>query len=112
MKQEREGEGAMRPLTQIGWQRRDSTMLPGRAAIFEYLNIVEKRLAGFLLNVDFQAKGELFPSRGNTILSRTLFSLLHVQLHLAEVAMDLQNRGLEPPVGSRIVSVDEEPPRR
>jgi hypothetical protein len=78
MKQEREGEGAMRPLTQIGWQRRDSTMLPGRAAIFEYLNIVEKRLAGFLLNVDFQAKGELFPSRGNTILSRTLFSLLHV----------------------------------
>jgi hypothetical protein len=92
-----QGDGSEHELTQIGWQERDAAKFPDQAAIQEYLDVVEQRLASFLVKADFQAEEKLFNWTGKTVLSRTLYSLRHAGHHLADLAMELQRRGFEPP---------------
>jgi hypothetical protein len=94
---EKPGEGSKEPLTQINWEVRDSTKLPTQAALLEYLDKVEERLAHFLIKMDFQAEEGHFNWTGKTILSRTIYSLRHSQHHLADLAMEMKRRGLKPP---------------
>jgi tetratricopeptide (TPR) repeat protein len=91
------GESSGDPLGKISWQERDSSRLPSQEAIRTYLERVETRQANFIATADLLAKEELFPWTGTTLLSRALYSLRHAQHHLADMAMELQRRGLRPP---------------
>jgi tetratricopeptide (TPR) repeat protein len=91
------GESSGDPLTQISWQERDSSKLPSQEAVLAYLEKVEARQASFIATSDLQAKEELFPWTGTTLLGRALYSLRHAQHHLADMAMELQRRGFRPP---------------
>lgn len=91
------GERSEDPLMQISWGERDSSKLPSQEELQRFLDTVEMRLANFIAKSDFQAKEEQFPWTGFTVLSRALYTLRHIQHHLADMAMELQRRGLKPP---------------
>lgn len=93
----RPGEGSGDALAQINWEERDSSKLPSQEDLLGFLDHVEERLANFIASADFGAEEEIFPWTGSTILSRALYSLRHAQHHLADMAMELQRRGLTPP---------------
>jgi tetratricopeptide (TPR) repeat protein len=91
------GERSEEPLTQINWQNPDSDKLPSQAELLRFLDYVEEKVANFIVKADFEAKETMFPWTGSTVLSRALFSLRHMQHHLADMIMELQRRGLRPP---------------
>lgn len=91
------GERSEDPLTQVNWQERDSSKLPSQDELLRFLDKVEERLANFILKSDFGGNESIFPWTGLTVLSRALYSLRHMQHHLADMAMELQRRGLRPP---------------
>ncbi len=81
----------------VSWEERDSSKLPSQEDLQRFLDTLERRLANFIVKADLQAKEELFPWTGFTVLSRALYTLRHTQHHLADMAMELQRRGLKPP---------------
>jgi tetratricopeptide (TPR) repeat protein len=91
------GERSEEPLTQVNWQNPDSDKLPSQPELLRFLDNVEVKLANFILKADFDANETLFPWTGSTVLSRVFYSLRHMQHHLADMAMELQRRGLRPP---------------
>jgi hypothetical protein len=91
------GEASSDALAQVNWQVRDSSKLPSQEDIFRFLDRVEERLANFIEEVDLGAEETMFPWTGATLLSRAMYSLRHAQHHLADMAMELQRRGLTPP---------------
>jgi hypothetical protein len=91
------GDASQHPVSQINWQDRDSSNLPSKAELLDYLDVAEERLAHLLVKADLQGEEELFAWTGKTILGRTLYSLRHAQHHLADLAMELKRRGYEPP---------------
>jgi tetratricopeptide (TPR) repeat protein len=91
------GERSEDPLAQVSWQERDSSKLPLQDELLRFLDVVEEKVANFILKADFGAEESMFPWTGSTALSRALYSLRHLQHHLADMAMELQRRGLRPP---------------
>lgn len=91
------GESSDDPLLQVNWEERDSAKLPSQKDLLRFLDGVEMRVANFIANTDLQASETLFPWTGFTIMSRALYTLRHAQHHLADMAMELQRRGLRPP---------------
>ena len=91
------GDSSEDPLTQINWEERNSSKLPSQEELFRFLDKVEERLANFIGKSDFQAEEKLFLWTGFTVLSRAMYNLRHTQHHLADMAMELQRRGLTPP---------------
>jgi tetratricopeptide (TPR) repeat protein len=84
-------------LASLNWQETDSSKLPSQQELLAYLDNVEERLARFLAEADLQTQEKMYPWTGVTLLSRALYSLRHAQHHLADLAMELQHRGLKPP---------------
>jgi tetratricopeptide (TPR) repeat protein len=91
------GDRSDHPLTQVDWEIREGSKLPVQDELLGYLDMVEERFATFLANSDFQAEEELFVWTGSTVLSRAIYALRHTQHHLADMAMELQRRGFQPP---------------
>lgn len=91
------GERSEEPLTQISWQNPDSDKLPSQAELLRFMATVEEKVANFIAKADFDAKETMFLWTGSTVLSRAFYSLRHMQHHLADMAMELQRRGLRPP---------------
>lgn len=91
------GDSSEDPLTQINWEAGDSSKLPSQEELLVFLDKVEERLANFIAKSDFQADEELFNWTGFTVLSRAMYILRHTQHHLADMAMELQRRGFNPP---------------
>lgn len=91
------GERQDDDLASVNWQNRDSSKLPSQEELLRFLDRVEERLANFITKSDLGASEEIFPWTGFTVLSRALYSLRHIQHHLADMAMELQRRGLRPP---------------
>jgi hypothetical protein len=91
------GERTDEPLTQVNWQERDSSRLPSQHELLQFLDQAEERLAYFIGRSDLEAKEDIFPWTGFSVLSRALYTLRHAQHHLADMAMELQRRGLRPP---------------
>jgi hypothetical protein len=91
------GERSDDPLVAVRWQERDSSKLPSQPELLEFLDKAEARLAAFIANADLQAKEEQFPWMGFTLLSRAVYLLRHTGHHSADLAMELQRRGLRPP---------------
>ncbi|MFA9406701.1 MAG: DinB family protein [Anaerolineales bacterium] len=91
------GDSSEDPLTQINWEERNSSKLPSQEELLGFLDKVEERLANFIAKSDFQAEEKLFLWTGFTVLSRAMYNLRHTQHHLADMAMELQRRGLTPP---------------
>ena len=85
------------PLGSINWEDPDATRLPSREDLLAYLELVEERMARFLAGSELEARETFFPWTGATLLSRALFTLRHTQHHLAELASELQRRGLSTP---------------
>jgi uncharacterized damage-inducible protein DinB len=85
------------PLMQVNWENPDRSVLPPAAEFLELLDGVETRMARFLKEADLEAEEDQFPWTGSTKLSRALYTLRHTQHHLADMAMELQRRGLQPP---------------
>ena len=85
------------PLGEINWEDREASRLPSQDAVQSYLELVEERLAQFIAGSDLEADETLFPWTGSSLLSRALYALRHTQHHLADLAMELQRRGLRPP---------------
>jgi tetratricopeptide (TPR) repeat protein len=91
------GERTDEDLARVNWQDRDASKLPSQEELLRFLESVEERLANFITKSDLEANEDIFPWTGFTILSRALYSLRHIQHHLADMAMELQHRGLRPP---------------
>jgi tetratricopeptide (TPR) repeat protein len=91
------GDSSEDQLTQINWEERNSSKLPSQVELLGFLDKVEERLAKFITKSDFQAEEKLFLWTGFTVLSRAMYNLRHTQHHLADMAMELQRRGLTPP---------------
>ena len=91
------GDSSEDPLTQINWEARDSSKLPSQEELLVFLDKVEERLANFIVKSDFQAEEKLFLWTGFTVLSRAMYNLRHTQHHLADMVMELQRRGFNPP---------------
>lgn len=91
------GEGSGDPLAQVNWEEQDSSKLPSQEELLRFLGQTEERLANFIATSDLGAAEELFPWTGSTLLSRALYCLRHTQHHLADMAMELQRRGMTPP---------------
>jgi hypothetical protein len=85
------------PLGDINWEDREASHLPSQVEVQAYLELVEQRLAHFIADSDLEAEETLFPWTGSSLLSRALYALRHAQHHLADLAMELQRRGLRPP---------------
>lgn len=84
-------------LMEINWQERDSSNLPSQKEMLQFIDKVERRLAHFIANANLEAKEELFPWTGFTILGRTVYALRHMTHHLADLIMELKHRGVQPP---------------
>jgi tetratricopeptide (TPR) repeat protein len=93
----RHGDRSGDDLTQINWQVRDASKLPSQKELLRSLDRVEKRLANFITAAELQAEEEIFPWTGFTVFGRMMYTLRHTQHHLADMAMELQRRGLNPP---------------
>jgi hypothetical protein len=91
------GEGSGDPLSSINWEDRDASRLPSMVNLLAYLEMVEERMARFLAVSDLEAEETLFPWTGSTLLSRAIYTLRHTEHHLAELAMELQRRGVKAP---------------
>jgi hypothetical protein len=91
------GDNSGDPLYLMNWQERDSDRLPDKETTLKYMRLVEERQANLLAAADFMAQETLFPFTGSTVLSRVLYNLRHAQHHLADLAMEMTHRGLNPP---------------
>lgn len=91
------GDSIDHPLMQVSWEQPDAARIPSKVEFLEFLDQIEEALANFLIHADLQAPEEIFPWTGTTQLSRALYTLRHTQHHLADMAMELQRRGLTPP---------------
>ena len=91
------GEHLEDALTHVNWQERDASKLPSRSELLAFHSKVEERLAKFIAESDFSAQEELFPWTGFTIMSRLLFTIRHMQHHLADLTTELQRRGVRAP---------------
>lgn len=85
------------PCMQTNWESGDATRFPDKDEFLSFLDVVEEKMAVFLSTSDLGAREEQFPWTGRSKLSRTLYALRHAQHHLADMAMELQRRGLTPP---------------
>jgi tetratricopeptide (TPR) repeat protein len=77
----------------VDWETEDASKLPSQDELLSYLNQVEEKLAGFLVEADLTGAEELFRWTGSTLLSRAAYSLRHTQHHLAEMCLELHRRG-------------------
>jgi hypothetical protein len=91
------GDSLNDPLMQISWESPDSNLFPDQETYLVFLSQVEQRLATFLKQADLDGSENQFPWTGSSQLSRALYTLRHTQHHLADMAMELQRRGLRPP---------------
>lgn len=91
------GEFTEDEIVSISWEDKDSSKLPSQERLLAYLDKVEDKLARFIANADLEAEEEMFPWTGSTMLSRALYTLRHIQHHLADIGMELHIRGLKAP---------------
>lgn len=91
------GDSLDDPLMQVNWEFPESSAFPDRHTFMDFLDRVEEKLAEFLIRADLLSEETHFPWTGSTKLSRALYTLRHTQHHLADMAMELQRRGLRPP---------------
>lgn len=91
------GDSVDDPMMQINWASPDASVFPTQADYLSFLDQVEEKLAWFLVQADFEAVETHFPWTGSTKRSRVLYTLRHTQHHLADMAMELQRRGFQPP---------------
>lgn len=90
-------DSAQDPLLDVNWQDPDESALPSQEALLALLDRVELRLARFLSQAELSARETQYPYAGSTLLSRAAYCLRHTQHHLADMATELQRRGLKPP---------------
>jgi hypothetical protein len=81
----------------VNWEDADSSKLPSQEELLKYLDQVERRQASFLSEADLGAPETQFRWTGATLLSRTVYSLRHVQHHVAEMCLELHRRGHKAP---------------
>ena len=84
-------------LERFNWQSRETSDFPDQAAFLDMLDRVEEKLAGFIAEADLNSPEDQFPWTGSVKMSRVIYSLRHTQHHLADLAMELQRRGIRPP---------------
>lgn len=81
----------------VDWEEKDSSKLPSQDELLAYLDEIEPKVAHFLAAGDLLAGEERFRWTGSTLLSRAIYSLRHVQHHLAEICLELHRRELKAP---------------
>lgn len=91
------GDHVDEALMHINWENPDATAFPDQDEFLRFLDVVEEAMARFLVKADLNSEEVQFPWTGSTKLSRALYTLRHTQHHLADMAMELQRRGLKPP---------------
>jgi hypothetical protein len=91
------GDSVEDALMQINWESPDASIFPDQDRFLAFLKRVEEKIAFFIKEADLDSEETQFPWTGSSKLSRTLYSLRHAQHHLADMAMELQRRGLKSP---------------
>jgi hypothetical protein len=91
------GESLEDPLMQVHWENPDPGVFPDRTTFLDFLDRVEQKLALLLKETNLESAEDQFPWTGSTKLSRILYTLRHTQHHLADMAMELARRGMQPP---------------
>jgi tetratricopeptide (TPR) repeat protein len=81
----------------VDWAVADSSKLPSQEEALAFLGGVEQHVAEFLAEADLSAPEELYNWTGQTLLSRAVYNLRHLQHHLAEMCIELHCRGIEAP---------------
>lgn len=81
----------------VDWEDHRSEHLPSQEQLLCYLDEVVPKLKDWLLGTDLLSPERTFPWSGSSGLSRALYLLRHVQHHLAEMSLELRQRGYASP---------------
>jgi len=81
----------------VDWGVADSSKLPSQEKVLAFLDDVERHVAEFLAEADLSAAEEMFRWTGSTLLSRAIYTVRHLQHHLAEMCYELHCRGIQAP---------------
>jgi len=81
----------------VDWEEKDLDKLPSPQDLLAHQERVERQLASFLAQAQWEAPEELFRWTGSTVLSRAGYILRHTQHHVGELCRELHRRGHKAP---------------
>jgi hypothetical protein len=90
-------QSGQRGIAGVDWADPDASKLLSQEEALAFLDRTEQHVAEFLAEADLSAPEEMYRWTGSALLSRAVYSLRHLQHHLAEMCLELHRRGIEAP---------------